>query len=297
MKAVDLGELVALAAIWGASFLFMRLGAGEFGPVALAGIRVTGAALCLLPLVAWRGELATLRRHWGPILVVGLANSALPFLAYSWAALTITAGLAAIFNATAPLWGALIAWLWLKEAPGPARVLGLAIGFVGVLGLFWDQASFRPGADASGWALVAVLAATLCYGLAANYAKRHLAGVPPLAVAGGSQLAATLVLLPPALWWWPAATPSPTAWLAAALLAVACTGLAYVMYFRLIARVGPANAIAVTFLIPVFAMLWGALLLDEAVSAEMLAGGAVILLGTALATGLLKGPALRAAPR
>lgn len=289
MKSRDLAELLALAALWGASFLFMRLGAGEFGPVALAGLRVVGATLFLLPLLVARGQLAALRAHWRAIFVVGIANSALPFLAYSYAALSITAGLSSIFNASTPLWGALIAWLWLKDRPTSWRALGLAIGFCGVLWLAWDKASFKPGADglSSGWAVVACLAATLLYGWSANFAKRHLAGAPPLAVATGSQLSAALVLLPPMWWWWPAQTPSTTAWVAVALLAVACTGVAYVLYFRLIAQVGPAKAISVTFLIPVFAVVWGWMFLGEGLTLAMLLGCAVILIGTALATGLL----------
>lgn len=293
MKTSDLSELVALAAIWGASFLFMRLGAAEFGPVALAAVRVIGATLFLLPLLALRGQLPVLRQHWKPIFVVGLLNSALPFLCFSYAALSITAGLSSIFNASTPLWGALIAWLWLKDRLTPSRVLGLAIGFAGVLWLAWDKASFKPGG--SGWAVAACLAATLCYGLAANFTKRHLTGVAPLAVATGSQLAAALALVLPAIWWWPATPPSHTAWLAAGLLALACTGIAYVLYFRLIAHIGPANAIAVTFMIPVFAVLWGWFFLGEGLTAAMVAGCAVILVGTGLTTGVLKLPSLKPA--
>lgn len=285
MKPMDIGELVALAAIWGASFLFMRLGAGEFGPVALAAVRVGGAALVLLPLLAWRGQFAELRRHWRALFVVGLTNSALPFLGFSYAALSISAGLSSIFNASTPLWGAVIAWLWLRDRPTLPRIAGLAIGFAGVLGLAWEKASFKPGG--SGWAIVACLAAALCYGLAASYTKKKLQGVPPMAVAAGSQLSAALLLALPALWWWPAQMPSARAWSMVALLAVLCTGLAYLMYFRLIAHVGASNAIAVTFLIPAFAVLWGWLFLAEPLTGAMAAGCVVILIGTALATGVI----------
>ncbi|HUG26560.1 DMT family transporter [Piscinibacter sp.] len=286
MKPSDLSELTALAALWGASFLFMRMGAAEFGPVALAAVRVTGAALFLWPLLRLRGQTDALRVHWRPIFVVGIMNSAVPFLCFSYAALSITAGLSSIFNAATPLFGAVIAWLWLKDTLTPSRMLGLAIGFSGVLWLAWGKASFKPGG--SGWAIVACLVATLCYGLAASYAKKRLGGVPPLALATGSQLAAALVLAVPALVWWPQTMPSAAAWTAAALLAVACTGVAYVLFFRLIAHVGPANAIAVTFLIPVFAVGWGWLFLDEGLTGAMVVGCAVILLGTGLSTGVLK---------
>jgi drug/metabolite transporter (DMT)-like permease len=285
VKTSDLSELVALAAIWGASFLFMRLGAGEFGPVALSAVRVAGAALVLLPLLLWRGQWGELRRHWRAIFLVGITNSALPFLFFSYAALGISAGLSSIFNASSPLWGALIGWWWLRDRPTAPRALGLAIGFAGVIGLAWEKASFQPGG--SGWAIVACLAAAMLYGLSANFTKKRLQGVAPMAVAAGSQLSAALALAGPALLWWPAAMPSARAWLMVALLALLCTGLAYLMYFRLIAHVGAANAIAVTFLIPAFAVLWGWLFLGEPLTAAMAAGCAVILLGTALATGMI----------
>ena len=289
MRPRDVAELVALAALWGGSFLFMRLGAGEFGPVALVALRVTGAALLLLPLLASRGQINDLRRHWRPIAVVGLLNSALPFLGYGFAALSIHAGLSAIFNATAPMFGALVAWLWLGDRLVASRWLGIGIGFAGVAALAWsntsDPAAF--GAGGTGWAVVACIAASVCYGVAANYAKHRLTGVAPLAVAAGSQAGAALMLALPAWWWWPEVTPSAQAWAAVTALALACTGIAYVLYFRLIASAGPGNAIAVTYLVPLFAMVWGWIFLGEAVTPPMLADGAVILVGTALATGLL----------
>ena len=288
MKPFDIGELLLLAALWGASFLFMRIAAPEFGPAALVAVRFGLAAVVLLPIVAWHGQWAPMRKHWRPIAVVGILNSALPFLLYSYAALSITAGLASIFNAASPLFAAVIAWCWLGDRLTPPRVAGLAIGFAGVVGLAWEKASFTSGG--SGLAIVACLFATFCYGLGANYTKRALQTVPSIAVAGGSQLAAGVLLALPALWWWPAAMPSDKAWLAAVLLAVPCTGFAYLLYFRLIARIGPGNAIAVTFLIPGFAVAWGAWFLGETIGIETLAGCAVILFGTALATGVIGGP-------
>jgi drug/metabolite transporter (DMT)-like permease len=287
VKAPDLLELVALAAIWGASFLFMRLAAPEFGPLALTALRVAGAALFLLPLLALRGGHDALLTHWKPLAVVGLANSAVPFTLFNVAALAINAGLSAILNSTAPLWAAAIAALWLGERLAPARITGLAIGFAGVLFLAWDKASFQPGEHgvSAGVAIAACLAATLCYGFAANYTKRALTGVSPLAVAAGSQFAAALALALPALWAWPKVRPDAGSWWALAALALLCTGVAYLLYFRLIARLGPSRAISVTFLIPVFGLLWGALFLGESLTGATLLGCAVVLVGTALATG------------
>lgn len=290
MKPQDAVELLALAAVWGASFLFMRLGAADFGPVVLAALRVGLAALVLLPLLWQRGQVAALRSHWRAIAVVGVINSALPFVLFGMAALAINAGLSSIFNATAPLWGALIAWAWLGERLSRVRVLGLALGFAGVLWLAWDKASFKPGEHgvSAGLAIAACLAATLFYGFGANYTKRRLGGVPPLAVATGSQLAAALALALPAWWLWPAATPSATAWGSVVGLALPCTALAYLLYFRLIARVGAARAITVTFLIPAFGLIWGAIFLGETLTPSMVLGCVVILLGTALTTGVLR---------
>ncbi len=285
MRPLDLVELVVLAAIWGASFLFMRIAAPEFGPVGLVFIRVAGAALLLVPLLAARGELATIGRHWRAIAIVGVLNSALPFLCFAYAALSITAGLSAIFNSTTPLFAAIVAWRWLGDRMTPLRSAGLAIGFAGVLWLGWDKADFRPGGSA--WAIAACLVATMSYGVAPSLAKRYLSGVAPLAVAAGSQLAAALVLALPALVAWPRVAPSSHAWISAALLAIFCTGFAYILYFRLIANAGPTNAVAVTYLVPLFAVLWGGVFLGERLTVPIVVGCVVIFLGTALATGVL----------
>lgn len=283
-------EFLLLAAIWGSSFLFMRLAVVDFGPVPTAGVRVAVAAVVLLPLLVWKGHTGALRQHWKAVFFVGLLNSALPFMCFTFALQSITTGLSAILNATVPLFGALVAWAWLKDRPGAARALGLLVGFVGVALLAWDKASFKPDASgvASGWAVLACLLATTCYAIAASYTKLYLAGLPSLVTATGSQLGATLALALPTLWLWPAKTPGSTAWLAVLAVGVLCTGVAYVLYFRLLESIGPARSLAVTFLVPVFAVIYGVLLLNEAVTLWMLLCGAIILCGTALSAGLLK---------
>jgi len=274
----------------------MRAGASEFGPVALAFVRATGALAFLLPLMAWRGETAIARRHWRPLLIVGVTNSAVPFLCFSYAALSIPAAMLSIFNATTPLMGAVIAWAWLHDRMTASRALGLAVGFGGVVWLVWSRsgAALAHGLD---WhallPMLACLGATLGYGFSASFTKRFLTGVPPVASAAGSQVAASLVLAGPAIAAWPAQPLSHVAWGTALLLAVLCTGVAYVIFFHLIAKIGPARAISVTYLIPVFGALWGFVFLNEHVSADMVLGGLVILLGTALTTGVLRWPAAR----
>ncbi len=288
MTARSAAELLLLAALWGASFLFMRVAAPELGPIPLMALRVTIAAALLVPALALTRGLADLRGRLVPIVVVGLLNSALPFCLLAYTSLSVTAGLASILNATSPLWGGLVAHLWLKDRLTPSRVAGLVVGFGGVAFLVWGRASFKPGG--AGLAVVAALLATLSYGVAASYTKRRLAGVNPLALAAGSQGAAAALLLPLAALTWPAGPVSGQAWWSVALLGSFCTAAAYVLYFRLIASLGPARAISVTFLIPAFAILWGAVFLGEEVTARMLAGAAVVVVGTALATGMVRLP-------
>lgn len=288
-------DFILLAAIWGSSFLFMRYAVGDFGALPTAFVRVAIAALFLLPLVWWRGLGAAFRQHGRAVCLVGVINSGIPFALFAFALLSISTGLSAILNATVPLFGALVAWLWLGDRPNGSRVLGLAIGFAGVALLASEKASFTPGPSgiAPAWAVLACLAATVCYGIAASATKRYLTGVPPLVLAAGSQLGATLGLALPALWLWPAQMPGTQAWLAVTVVGVLCTGVAYVLYFRLIEKLGPSRSLAVTFVVPVFAVIYGALFLSEAVTSWMILCGAVIVLGTALSTGLLRLPVAR----
>ncbi len=283
-------DFMLLAAIWGSSFLFMRIGTVEFGPLPTAAVRVAIAALFLLPLVWLRGLLPVLGKNWKRIFFIGLLNSGIPFACFSFALLSITTGLSAILNATVPMFGALVAWLWLKDKPTPSRMLGLLIGFAGVALLAWDKASFKPDASgvAPGWAVLACLLACICYAISASYTKRYLSGLPPLVTAAGSQMGATLGLALPALWLWPARMPGASAWLALLAVGVVCTGLAYILFFRLIENAGPQRALAVTFVVPVFAVLYGVLFLGEAITLWMVGCAAVIVCGTALSTGLLK---------
>ena len=287
MKPRDLLDLTLLAALWGGSFLFMRYAVPDFGVVPLIWLRVALASICRLPLLLLKRQFGALRRQAGALTVMSLFNSGLPFLLIAWATLSITAGLASIMNAMTPVFTALIGALWLGDRLDGRRSLGLLLGLAGVALLAADKADFRPGG--SGWAIVAMLLATACYGFAANHTRRYLQGVPALVNATGTQLVSALVLLPPALWSWPERMPGLGPWLAALVLGVACSALAYVLFFRLIARVGASRAVTVTFLVPVFGTLWGALFLGEPVTVSMLAGGAVVLLGTGLATGVIGG--------
>jgi drug/metabolite transporter (DMT)-like permease len=287
----DVVSLVVLAGFWGGSFLFMRVATPEFGPIALIAVRVTIAALVLMPVLAARGGLRELRESAWPLLVVGVISAALPFSLLAFATLSLTAGFTSILNATAPFFAAIVAFVWLGDRLSRLRVTGLVIGFGGVLLLVWGKASFKG--DGAGLALAAGLGSGVCYGIAANYTKVRLSHVGPLVTATGCQVGAAVCWLPLAVWRMPAAMPSLKAWLMVGALGVFCTAIAYILYFRLIARLGPARAVTVTFMVPAFGMLWGRVFLKEGVTWQMLVGTAVILVGTSLTTGLIRPPAGR----
>jgi drug/metabolite transporter (DMT)-like permease len=282
-------DFLLLALIWGSSFLFMRIAAQELGPLPTAALRVTIAALFLWPILRMRGHAPLLRQRWKPIFFVGVLNSGIPFALYSFAVMHITTGLSSILNATVPLFGAIVAWLWLGDRPGLSRSLGLALGFAGVALLAGGEASFKPNDSgiASFWAVLACLGATVCYALSASFTKKFIPSLPPLVTATGSQMGAALALALPALWWRPQHLPSLHAWGALLAVGIVCTGLAYILYFKLIENTGPAKALTVTFMVPVFAILYGVVLLGETVTPWMLGCGLVVLLGTALSSGLI----------
>ena len=285
MRTRDVVELLILAALWGGSFMFMRVAAPEFGPVALIGVRVTIAAAFLLPLLIYSGKTAVLRDAGGRLLLVGISNSALPFCLFAFATLSLTAGFTAVINAAVPMFTAAVGVLWLREKLSAAALLGLMVGLGGVMLLVWDKMSFITGGV--GWGVLAGLLGSLSYGISANFTKRYMTGMGSLELAAGSMVAATLVLALPCMLLWPQQPVSLTAWLAVITMGVASTGIAFIIFFRLIARLGPARAVTVTYLVPVFGMIFGALFLGEAITAEMVVGCLLILLGTALATGVI----------
>jgi drug/metabolite transporter (DMT)-like permease len=181
-----------------------------------------------------------------------------------------------------------VAWVWLKDRPNATRMVGLAIGFGGVAMLAWDKVSFQPvaGGTATGWAVMACLFACVCYGLAASITKRFATGVPPLVMAAGSQLGATVALAPLTICYWPDQPASHAAWLAALALGVLCTGSAYLLFFRLIQRAGPARTLSVTFAIPMFAVLYGVVFFGEVVTPWMVTCALVIVAGTSMSSGM-----------
>lgn len=278
MRNADLIRLLLLAAIWGASFLFMRIVAPVMGVLWTAETRVALAGLAMLIFMAATKQAMRFRTNWRQYLVLGTLNSALPFALFSYAALTLPAGYSAILNATSPLWGALVGAAVLGEKLTTRKIGGLAIGVVGVAFLVrLGPARFTLQVML---AALACVAAALCYGIAGAYSKKKSSGIAPPQMATGSQLGAALVLLP----FLPLSPVrgeiTPFVLLIAALLALLCSAIAYFIYFRLIADLGPTKALTVTFLIPLFALVWGALFLDEAINLNTLIGCALVVLAT-----------------
>ncbi len=311
MNPKDLLAMIALAAIWGASFLFLRVASPALGPLAVAAGRVGLATALLLPLAWQAGQGRAMRLARWPLAASSLLSCVLPFLALSRAAQTLPAGLMSILNAATPMWGALVGWAWAGEKLGRARMLGLLVGMAGVTLLSADASSVMPKGQ---WhetllACALLMAGTLMYAMSVHFNQRFLPGMSPMAISAGTMGWGGVCLLAPALWAGPmpmahaglgqGAAPALwadvplAAWASLAGLGVLCTALAYVMFFRLIQRIGPSRALTVTFLIPVFGMLWGALWLGEAITPTMLFSTGIIAWGTWLSN---RRPALPPAP-
>jgi drug/metabolite transporter (DMT)-like permease len=273
MRRIDTARLVLLAAIWGASFLFNRITAPVLGPVLTAELRTLIAGIALAVYFAFAGFNPDWRRWGRQYLIVGILTSALPFLLWAYAALTLTAGLMSVLNATSPMWGALWSMVLLRERLSARKVLGLVIGVAGVVFVTQPQA----GESAP---VIAALAAAFCYGLAGAYMKRWASGVPSRGMAVGTQLAAGVLLVPFIALSPPTTAPTPLVVASMLALGLLCGAIAYLLYFRLIADIGATGALTVTYLIPVFGVLWGALFLGEALSVSMLAGAGLVILGT-----------------
>jgi drug/metabolite transporter (DMT)-like permease len=276
MRRGDTARLGLLAAIWGASFLFNRITAPVLGPVLTAELRTLIAGIALAAYFAVSGFDPQWRRWRRQYVIVGIFSSAVPFLLWAYAALSLTAGLLSVLNATSPMWGALCSALLLRERLNARRTMGLIIGVLGV------ALVTRPagGSQFHYPAISAALVAAFCYGLIATYIKRWASDVPSRGMAVGTQTAAGVLLIPFIPLWPPAAAPTPLVAASMLALGLVCGAIAYLLYFRLIADIGATGALTVTYLIPVFGVLWGALFLGETISAPMLAGGALVILGT-----------------
>lgn len=288
MKPRDLAMLVGLAAMWGASYLFIRVASPVFGPAGLMAARVLIASALLWIVLRARGGRLRLAAMWRADLALGAVNAAVPFLLIAIATLSITASLAAVLNATTPVFSAIASAIWLRKRPGAAVLLGLPVGIAGVAivvgaGPLPITPALLAGAACS-------LVAAACYGVGSVFARQRFAGVAPAELSFRQLFAAGVLLLPATAVAPPRGVPDAGAVLALLVLAVICTAVAYLIYFTLITRIGAVGTTSVTFLIPVFGIVWGALFLQEPLSVAQLPGILLIFLSMALVSGLIRKP-------
>lgn len=277
MNTKDIGALFALAALWGASFLFIRIASPAIGPLLTIQGRVTIAAIALLIYMLMIGQSTQFKQRWKQYLIIGALNAAIPFTLIAFAALHLNASMSAIINSMTPLFTALVVWGWMKEKMNKQKWLGILTGISGVIILVgWSPI---PLTSEVVMAIILSVLSTVAYSFAGVYAKQSFSGVPPLSVAYGQQLGAALLLIPFTLFNLPESTSDISTIAAFSVLGLAllCTAVAYLLYFYLIESVGPTKTLSVTFLIPLFGMVWGAVFLNEQVTAGMLVGLIVIL--------------------
>jgi drug/metabolite transporter (DMT)-like permease len=300
IKARHVAELLLLSLVWGCAYLFTRSAVPEFGPAPLIALRMGIAVVVLLPILAVRGLLPFLRRHAKTLALQGSIFTALSFVLIAWAALTISAGLSAILSATAPMFGAIVAWVFLKEKIHGWRLAGLVLGLLGVTILVWGKVSLRTDSTSLRvtLAIAAGLASSVLWGMAANFSRVQLSKIDPVVTTAGTMLAASVFMLPFAWWEWQAVGglsqvhwPSARAWAEALFLGVICSGLGMLMYFRLLKEIGTVPTMSVTFMSPVVALLLGAWYLHEPITLQIVLGCIVVLMGTGLSAGVFPRPA------
>jgi drug/metabolite transporter (DMT)-like permease len=271
-------ELTLLGAIWGGSFLFMRVASADFGPFALVEVRLALGALVLLPFL-WKARAQfTEPRQWLHLAWISAVNSAIPFVLFAWGAERAPAGIGAITNSMAVMFVSLVAFIFYGEPIGPKRAVGLLLGFVGVAVL----ASGKTAGGSVGPAALAGTTAAFLYGIGMNAIRAHLKGIPAAAVAAATLSTASLLLSPLAIHTWPTHTIPVASWISAILLGILCTGTAYAVFYRLIHRIGAPRASTVTYLVPLFAVVWAWLFLGEPLTRTMAIAGVLILGGVSL---------------
>ena len=286
MKPRHFIELVFLGSLWGSSFLVTRISVNELGPVVLTTLRALVATLVLTPLLFAGGHWASFKKNWFHILIIGIISTALPFICLSTATQYSTAGFASILNALMPIFSAVIAWLWLKESLPASSIFGILLGFAGVVVMLADTQSISS--ELIFIPVLAGMGASFFYALNGNYTRRFVNDVSPVALAAGCQFFAFVFLLPAAWLDWPEQAVSREAWVCMIYLGAICTGVAFILYFRLLRNAGVANTALVSYLVPVFAMLFGTVFLNEKITWPMMLGAAFILTGIAMTTGLAR---------
>lgn len=291
MSAADAARLVLLAIVWGAALIFLRIASPVLGPILTIDIRLLVAGFVLLPVCIFAGDGGTLRRRWRDLVAFAVINSITPFFLYAWATQHITASFAGIINATVPLFGAIVARVWLKDRLNLQQVLGLVLGFVGVVVLIgWKP---LPNTLEVSLGIAAAILGSLGWAIGTSFAKKRLSDVSGLTLATGSQLFGGFLVLPLAPFFPPLGPITPVVVGAMLGLALFSTALAYLIFFRLLRDVGPAKALTTTYMIPIFTIVGAAIFLGEPVTLSMVGGCLLVLGGIALATEFVKVAMLR----
>ncbi len=286
MSPADTLRLLLLSSLWGFSFIFMRVAAPEFGAVSLIFLRMLIAALLLAPLLARRDLLQQVRENIGPLFLLGLMTSALPYTLLALATTRLEAGFTSLINAVTPVATALIGAAFFATPILRRQTVGLTLALAGMAVLSFGRLDFSVGGD--GWFILAAVGATLCYGFGGNYSRTRLSHLPSRVLATSSCMVAAIVLLVPGVLLWPQTPVSQSAWSAALGLGAFSTAAALLLYFRILGSAGATAASTVTMLVPLSAITWGVVLLNESISGQVLAGMVVTLLGTGIAIGVLR---------
>ena len=282
-KTFDILLLLILGTIWGSSFLFLRIASPAFGPIFLIEMRVLSGLLVLLPVFFVMRKYQEFKLHWKMILLVSLLNMAIPFCFFAYSALNMGAGLLSIMNATVPIFTAMVGFLYFRQRLSQLGFAGLVVGLLGVT-ILMSESRAESGIT-SDLAIPAALFASILYGIAINLAAHKLQGVSGITITTGSLFFSSTILLPWAIRSRPEVIPEGVIWLSVLSLGIVCTGVGYVLFYRLIAEIGSQRAITTTYLIPLFSIFWGSLFLGETLTVAMFLGGVTVLLGVALTTG------------
>ena len=283
MKIRNFCELLLLSAIWGSSFLFLRIASPAFGPIFLVEMRVLSGLLVLLPVFFVMRKYQEFKLHWKMILLVSLLNMAIPFCFFAYSALNMGAGLLSIMNATVPIFTAMVGFLYFRQRLSRLGFAGLIVGLLGVA-ILMSESRDESGIT-SDLAIPSALFASILYGIAINLAAHKLQGVSGITITTGSLFFSSTILLPLAISSRPEVIPEGVIWLSVLSLGIVCTGFGYVLFYRLIGEIGSQRAITTTYLIPLFSIFWGSLFLGETLTVAMFLGGVTVLLGVALTTG------------
>ena len=283
----DYIELLILSAIWGSSFLFLRIASPEFGPIFLIEMRVASGLIVLLPICLLLGKIQELKENWKMIFILSLSNMTIPFCLFAYSALNVGAGILSIINATVPFFTAIIAFLVYQQRMTRYGLIGLMVGFMGVAVLVFDPS--ESSGVTNDLAIPSALFACVLYGVALNIVSHKLQGVSGISITTGALFFSTIVLIPFAVIERPEVMPQGSVWFSVLALGVVCTGFGYILFYRLIARIGSQQAIMTTYLIPIFSILWGNLFLAESITLFMIFGGMLVLMGVGMTTGRFPG--------